>query len=436
MATQNNKKEIIEKVKGMRDVLSEEYLFRKKIIEKAESIATFYGFEPIQTPHLEKVELFTASVGESTDIVEKEMYELKTKGGKRLVLRPEGTAPIMRAYLRHGMQNQPQPIMLYYHGSFFRHEKPQRGRQREFQQFGIEILGEADAITDAIVIKTLLVILEEAVGIKPISVRLNSIGDIECRKIYQKELLAYYKNKTNELCKDCKNRMKSNPLRLLDCKNENCEKIKQEAPQIINFLCPDCTAHFKDLLEILDTSEISYYLDHYLVRGLDYYSRTAFEFFIEDNSEETEEGKKVLELGGGGRYDSLSKILSNKNIPGVGGAIGIDRAITVLSENKKISVATKTPKIFFIQLGANAKYKSLVVLEMLRKAKISVKHSLSKNSLKSQLKIAAKLEVPYVLILGQKESTDNTIIIRDMKTTSQEIVPITKLTDKLKKKLK
>jgi len=435
MSTKINKKEVIEKVRGMYDILGDEYALRKKIIEKAESIASFYGFEPIQTPHLEKIELFTSSVGESTDIIEKEMYELKTKGGNKLVLRPEGTAPIVRAYIGHGMQNKPQPVMLYYHGSFFRHEKPQRGRQREFQQFGLEVLGEENSIMDALIIKTLLVILEEAVGIKPISVRINSIGDKECRKIYQKELTTYYRRKINNLCKDCENRLRSNPLRLLDCKNEKCIEMKQNAPQIINYLCQSCTNHFKELLEILDTSEISYYLDHYLVRGLDYYSRTAFEFFLEENSD-TENKKTPLELGGGGRYDSLASILSNKKIPGVGGAIGIDRAIKILSEQKRILIPKKIPKVFFIQLGDNAKYRSLVVLDTLRKAKIPVEHSLSKNSLKSQLKIASKLKTPYVLILGQKETTSNTIIIRDMKTTSQEIVPIQKLTDRLKKKLK
>ncbi|MBU2633257.1 histidine--tRNA ligase, partial [Patescibacteria group bacterium] len=309
MSKKINNKGLIERVRGMHDVMSNEYLIRKKIIEKAENIASFYGFEPIQTPHLERAELFTSAIGESTDIIEKEMYKLKTKGGDNLVLRPEGTAPIVRAYIEHGMQTKPQPVMLYYHGSFFRHERPQRGRSREFQQFGLEILGEENSIVDAIIIKTLLTILEEAVGIKPISVHINSIGDKECRKVYQKELTTYYKRKTNDLCKDCQYRLKSNPLRLLDCKNKECDEIKQGAPQIINYLCPGCTNHFKELLEILDASEVSYFLDQYLVRGLDYYSRTAFEFFLEENPDEE---KMSLELGGGGRYDSLAHILGNK----------------------------------------------------------------------------------------------------------------------------
>lgn len=425
-----SKKELVKKVRGMHDIIGKEYYLREKFIDKAKAIAEFYGFRPIQTPHLEKIELFTTSIGETTDIVEKEMYALKTKGGNKLVLRPEGTAPIIRAYLEHGMQSKPQPVMLYYHGSFFRHERPQKGRNREFQQFGIEILGEKDSIADAIVIKILLSILEEADGLKNISLRLNSIGDKECRKIYQKELVAYYRRKTKELCNDCERRLKTNPLRLLDCKNEKCAELKAGAPQIINYLCDDCKNHFKSLLEILDSSNVPYYLDHFLVRGLDYYSRTVFEFSLE--AEEDEE-RKILEIGGGGRYDSLGAILSSKELPGVGGAVGIDRIISFSKIKQK--TPRKATKVYFVQLGLGAKQKSLFVLEMLRKAKIPTKHSLSKDNLKGQLKMASRLKIPYVLILGQKEVFEESIIVRNMEASSQETVPISKLIDYLKKKV-
>ena len=423
----------IKKPKGMHDILSKEYFLRENFIEKAKAIAEFYGFKPIQTPHLEKTELFTTTVGENTDIVEKEMYELKTKGGDRLVLRPEGTAPIVRAYIEHGMQTKPQPIMLYYHGSFFRYERPQKGRRRELQQFGLEILGEDDSITDAAIIKVILTILEEAAGLKQISVHVNSIGDEECRKIYKKELVAYYRRKVNYLCKDCTRRLKINPLRLLDCKKEECIEIKKGAPQIINYLCSECTNHFKELLEILDASNIPYYLDNYLVRGLDYYSRTVFEFFSETDTE----APKFLELVGGGRYDLLAKALGKKDIPGVGCAIGIDRIIEMMDKSeiqKIIKKRQQPPKVFFVQIGIGAKYKSLSVLELLQKAKIGTKHSLGKKSLKSQLKIAAKLNVPYALIFGQKEAVEDTIIVRNMKTMSQETVKLSELITYLKKK--
>ncbi|MBU1178840.1 histidine--tRNA ligase [Patescibacteria group bacterium] len=419
------KKELVKKGKGMKDILPEECLLREKFVDKAKAIAEFYGFEPIQTPYLEKVELFTSAIGESTDIVEKEMYNLKTKGGEKLVLRPEGTAPIVRAYLENGMHTKPQPVMLYYSGSFFRYERPQKGRRREHQQFGIEVLGEEDSIADALVIRILFAILEEATGIKSFSLRLNSVGDKECRKNYQKELTAYYRKHAKSLCKNCERRLKTNPLRLLDCKEEECAPIKEDAPQIIDYLCNSCTNHFKELLEILDASGTPYYLDHHLVRGLDYYSRTAFEFVSEEG----------LAFGGGGRYDPLAEIISGKELPGVGGSIGVERALETKLEKQRSESAQKPIKVFFIQLGTGAKHKSLYVLEMLRKAKIPAKHSLSKNSIKSQLAIASKLGASYTLIFGQKEALENSIIIRDMETASQETVNLEKLTDYLKKKI-
>ena len=435
------KKELVKKARGMQDILSREYFFREKFLEKTRAIAGFYGFRPIQTPHLEKVELFDSSIGETTDMVEKEMYALKTKGGDRLVLRPEGTAPIVRAYFEHGMQSKPQPVMLYYHGSFFRHEKPQKGRGREFQQFGLEILGEKDSIADAIIIKVLLSILEEAGGLKNISLHLNSVGDKECRKTYQKVLAVYYRKRAKEICKDCERRLKTNPMRLLDCKDEKCAEIKMEAPQIINYLCDGCKNHFKSLLEILDASGIPYYLDPFLVRGLDYYSRTAFEFFAEEKKEKKEETKeaeetaeeKTLAIGGGGRYDSLGTILGGKELPAVGGSIGIDRVILYSKAKQKIT--HKMAKVYFVQLGSEAKQRSLAILEMLRKAKIPARHSLSKDSLKGQLKMASRMKIPYALILGQKEVFEKSIIVKNMSSSSQETVPVEKLVDYLRKKI-
>jgi len=424
MISKKNKKEIIKKVKGMHDILPEKFLIQEKFIKKAQAIADHYGFQPIQTPILEKLELFSTAVGENTDIVEKEMYSLKTKGGNKLVLRPEGTAPIVRAYIEHGMQTKPQPVMFYYYGSFFRHENPQKNRRREFQQFGLEILGEKDSITDATVIKTALTIIEEVGGIKPLSVSINSIGCKQCRKTYLKELTAHYRKRVKQLCENCNRRLKLNPLRLLDCKE--CLETKKEAPQITNSLCEECKNHFKELLEILDNSEVPYYLDPYLVRGLDYYSRTIFEIFPKEEDSSA--------LAGGGRYDYLGFTLGNKDIPAVGCALGIDRIIKESNAKTKLSPTQKITKVFFIQLGPSAKQKSLYVLEVLRKAKIPTQHSLNKSSLKSQLKIASKLKAAYALILGQKEVLGGNIIVKNMETTSQETIAISKLTDYLKKK--
>lgn len=439
----------------MHDILPEEYYFYQDFFDKAEDIAKYYGFQPIQTPHLEKIELFTATLGETTDIVEKQMYTLKTRGGDRLVLRPEGTAPIMRAYLKYGMHTRPQPVMLWYKGSFFRHENPQLGRFREFQQFGLESIGEADGIADATIIKVALAILEE-VGLKQITVHINSIGDKECKNTYRKELANYYRKKINQLCPDCRRRLKENPLRLLDCKEEKCQELKKNAPQMINFLCPNCKQHLRDVLETLDALNVPYLLDNYLVRGLDYYSRTVFEFFVdsprpepkpeEETAEKTDASIPVpakspsqlsgLAIAGGGRYDYLAKALGNKEVPGVGVAISANRVILALNERKLLHQYRKNPKIFFIQIGPSAKKESLLIMEMFRKANLPVVQSITKDSLKSQLKIATKLQTPYILLLGQKEAMENSIIVRDTNSGNQETVSFSEIIEFMKNKLR
>ena len=257
---------MIQTPKGMHDLLPDELKCMDKIVEKAREIAEFYGFLPIKTPHLEHLELFSRPLGETSDVVEKQMYTLRTRGGDQLALRPEGTAPIMRAYHQNGMQSLPQPVKLYYEGAFFRHENPQRGRFREFRQFGLEILGDGDAVLDAEVIKIFYLILAE-LGFKNILVHINSIGDKNCRPNYKKELGNYYKKKFNYLCKDCKRRFKDNPLRMLDCKEESCVELKAQAPQMIGHLCEGCKTHFTNVLEFLDEGEIPYLLDNYLVRS-------------------------------------------------------------------------------------------------------------------------------------------------------------------------
>lgn len=425
---------ILQTPKGMHDILPSEYRYYKNVYDKAEEIANYYGFLPVQTPHLEKTEVFTISLGESTDIVQKQMYNLRTKGGNHLTLRPEGTASIVRAYIEHGMYTWPQPVLLQYKGSFFRHERPQKGRFREFGQFGIEIINEEKAIAEAVIIKVLTLILEE-LDIKPFIVHINSLGDKECRNVYRKELASYYRKKLNQLCRNCSQRFSKNPLRLLDCKEKKCIEIKQEAPQMVNYLCDSCKQHFKEVIEFLDSSSIPYFLDTYLVRGLDYYSRTVFEIFEEKTEIQRESELVPFALASGGRYDYLAKILSGKNFPGVGGALGIDRIVEAMKERKIEPKLPKIPKIFFIQLGNAAKYKSLDIIEIFRKAHIPIAQSVSKDSLKSQLKIAAKLNISYTLIMGQKETLENSVIVRDMNSGNQETVPLEKIVEIIKKKL-
>lgn len=440
----DNSKFQLQTPKGMRDLLSEDYAIYETIYNKAQEIAAYYGFQPIQTPHLEKTDLFTAGIGETTDIVEKEMYSLKTRGGDRLSLRPEGTAPIIRAYIEHGMQTLPQPVMLWYKGSFFRHETPQKGRFREFQQFGLEILGEPKSTAEAIVIQIFSLILKE-IGLGNHIVNINSIGDKECRNTYKKELINYYKKKINSACKDCKRRLKENPLRMLDCKEPKCVEFRQETPQMIDFLCPVCKQHFKEVLEFLEASGISYTLNPHLVRGLDYYAKTVFEIYedtpqinesAETASENKEEIKKDFALAAGGRYDDLGKTLGKKDISAAGGAIGIDRIVQILKDKNIQIKPKKQAKVFLIHLGTAARYKSLNLIEMFRKAHIPLEQSISKENLRGQLKLASKLNMPYVLILGQKEALENSIIIRDMESGSQETVQIEKVVEVIKRKIK
>ena len=433
MARIRIKKEDLHTPKGTRDILPEEYIFWQDFYDKAEEVASYYGFLPIQTPHFEKVDLFSAAVGESTDIVEKQMYAFRTRGGDRLVLRPEGTAPIVRAYFEHGMHTWPQPVMLWYKGSFFRHESPQAGRFREFGQFGLEILGEEGPIAEVTVIKVLMLILGE-MGLKSLTVHINSIGCKECRSAYRKDLVSYYRRKANFLCKDCKRRLKLNPLRLLDCKELKCMAVREGAPQIIEYLCDKCKKHFKEVLEFLDADNLPYSLDNYLVRGLDYYCRTVFEIFSEEARDGNQETIGHLALASGGRYDDLGEILVRKKLFGMGGAIGVDRVIHCLHERNISPRKTRKPKAFLVQLGPAAKQKSLLIIEMFRKAKVPLSQSLSKDSIKSQLKIAAKLKVPFALIIGQKEAIEDTIIVRNMDSGSQEIIPIDKVVDYIRHK--
>ena len=462
------KKEVPQSVKGMRDIIGEDWYSYEGFLEKASEIAIYYGFRPIETPILEHEELFRSGVGEGTDIVDKEMYTLRTRGGDHLVLRPEGTAPIMRAYLERGMQSLPQPVSFYYREPLFRYESPQRGRYRQHTQFGLEVLGTGKSIADAEVIHILHTIVRES-GIENSIFEINSIGDEECRPKYIRELSNYYKKHISEICNDCKRRLKENPLRLLDCKEAKWQPVKEHAPNSLASLCEPCRKHFKEVLEYLTALDIPYRINNYLVRGIDYYTRTVFEI-VEDatlpadggeaaqeavdaptdegesdadedpeQKEAKEKAKKVkmaekeqeergslgLSLGGGGRYDYLARHLGNrKDVPGVGGGLGVDRILLAKGFQKRNPRIIKEPKIFFIQLGFDAKLKTLGVLEILRKAKIPLTQSLAKDSLSSQLQIAEKLRVPYSIIFGQKEAMEDSVIIRTMATRSQETVPI------------
>ncbi len=414
-------------VRGMRDVLPTEQPHWEFLRAECTRAAHDHGFERIDLPIVESTSLFDRSVGKATDIVEKEMYTFEDRGGDSLTLRPEGTAGAARAYIEHGFLNLPQPVKIYHEGSMYRYQRPQYGRQREFHQWDFDVYGDAHPVLDAE-----LMIMATGIFARmglPVMVQLNSIGDAVCRPGYEKALSAYYRAHKDQLCEVCKERMQKNVLRLLDCKEEGCRALKADAPQFVDHLCEPCKEHLMKVLEYLDELDVPYAINHTLVRGLDYYTRTVFEIWSGDD----ETGRTAL--GGGGRYDKLIEQLGGRPTPACGFAIGMETAVIKMREHNVQLPAAKPPDVFIAQLGEPAKRKALKLFEELRQSGVTVSASFSKDSLKGQMETAAKLAVRYALVIGQKEIMDGTIIIRDMEAGIQEIYDFKKTIPELQKKL-
>ncbi len=424
-ATPTKKVTTPQSVRGMHDILPIDWPWWRFILSTTEEIALSYGFEHIDTPILEKTALFTRAIGSNTDIVEKEMYSFVDKSGDHLSLRPEYTASIARAYIEHGMISLPQPVKLYAVGPLFRHERPQAGRYRQHWQINFEVLGEADALVDSQVIMAAAALFKKLA--LPVTFNINSVGCPTCRPKYRQVLLDFYKAKKSDLCEDCKQRLQRNPLRLLDCKVESCRALNRNAPQLVDSLCEPCRNHFVKLLEHLDEIELTYELNPYLVRGLDYYTRTVFEVWGEEKAESS--------LGGGGRYDNLLEELGGRATPAIGFALGIERIVTELKRKNQTAPALPKPDIFIASLGDVPRRKALKLFEELRESGIKVAESFTKNSLKGQLEIANKLGASFALVLGQKELMDSTIIIRDMENGIQETVDLHKVVAEITKRL-
>lgn len=416
--------------KGMHDILPEDQKYWKYIMKKAEHLLDFYGFERVDTPILESTDLFIKSMGESSDIVEKEMYNLRTKGGDNLTLRPEITASIARSYIENGMSVRPHPVKLYTMGQVFRHDQPQQGRYRQFYQLDVETLGDASEIIDAELIFLAYKLLD-SLGLNNMNVRINSIGDSQCRPAYLKVLKDFYRNKLKKVCATCKGRFKTNILRMIDCKEPECRETAKEIPQFLDYLDEDCRAHFKHVLEFLDEVKVPYILDSTLVRGLDYYTRTTFEFVSE------EDGASQASIIGGGRYDKLINFLSGPKTPAAGWAMGMERVVAAMKQqNVNVPEVKPRPKVFLAQLGEVAKRKSINLFESFRKAGIEAKSSFGRDSIKSQLRIAHRLGAKFTLIFGQKEALDGTVILKEMESGVQETIPLEKIVDEVKKRLK
>ncbi len=423
-----SKREKFQNVRGMRDILPNDQPYWQKVRKIAEKVAQDYGYQRIDTPIVELKNLFEKGTGPGTDIVEKEMFVFKTKGGDNVCLRPEGTPSVVRSYIQHGMKSLPKPVKLFYIGPMYRYERPQDGRYREMFQFGFEVFGEKDPILDAQLIQIANRIFK-GIGIKKFSFQLNSIGCEECRPSYRKLLISYLNNRKNALCMDCKKRLKKNPLRVLDCKEEKCQQVISQAPQMIDHLCTNCKKHFTFLLECLDELEIQFTINPHLVRGLDYYTKTVFEIWSEEDAGQ-------IALGGGGRYDKLVEFLGGASTPAVGFACGMDRIVAEMKKREVKINCLNQPKIFLVQLGDLAKKKSLRIFEQLESSGISVAESFGKGNLRSQLRQANQMKVDFVLIIGQREALDETIILKDMNSGSQEVITFSKVVSELKKRLK
>lgn len=415
-------------LRGMKDILPAEQGHWWLVFDKVRALAEAYGFERLEPTLLEEAGLFSRSIGKDTEIVEKEMYGFEDLDGEKVALRPEATASIARAYINHGLWNLPQPVKVWYWGPMFRHERPQSGRYRQFYQFGFEVLGEAGPVVDALTILVAYNFFQET-GVS-VSIQLNSIGCVECRERYKNELVSYYRANRSQICENCKKRIQRNSLRLLDCKEESCQPVKQNAPQVLDFLCDLCRNHFMGVLEYLDELNLPYFLNHTLVRGLDYYNRTVFEIYTSG-----EEGQSQTALGGGGRYDMLIETLGGRSTPACGFAIGIERAISKIKEAGQVLPQERKADIYIAQLGEQARRKSMVLFENFRKAGIKVAEGFCKSGLRAQLEMADKMGARYALIVGQKEVQDGSVIIRDMESGNQEMIDFNKAVQDLQKKL-
>ena len=414
------------KFKGMRDWYGDEANFLLKLYDKVFKFSVNYGFNYIETPLVENEKVFVTSLGQTTDVVEKEMFYLKSIGREeKFVLRPEGTAGALRLYIENGLYSLPQPIMVFYLGKMYRKENPQKGRLREFTHWGLEIINTENPFSDFYIIYTNYQFFKNELGLQNIIIKINSLGCEKCRPKYKNKLISYYRKYKNKVCYDCQRRLKTNPLRLLDCKNMICQPYKKNAPNILDSLCKACSLHFQSLLSYLDNTEINYELDKTLVRGFDYYYRTVWEYFLEGEN---------IALGGGGRYD-LGKIWLDNSIPSVGSALGLERIKLVLEERGINLFYKEKPKVFVAYVGEEIKMKAFSIYESLIKENIPVAFNFFKNIFSQQLEYANKIGVKYVIIVALDELSKDSVILKDFEQGTQEIISLKKLSDEIKKRL-
>ena len=406
--------------RGTKDVVPQESYKWHYIENKIHDLCRRFGYKEVRIPVFEHTELFERGVGDTTDVVQKEMYTFEDKGGRSITLRPEGTAGTVRCFLENNLYADAQPTKMYYMLSCYRYEKPQAGRLREFHQFGIESFGSPDSSVDAEVISMAITLLKE-LGVKDLKLYVNSIGCPECRKEYNNKLKDYFNGYIGELCETCKTRLDKNPMRIIDCKVPRCGEIGHNAPKILNEQCPECTEHYNKLCNYLDTMGIEYEIDDTIVRGLDYYTTTVFEIKSEG-----------LVVCGGGRYNGLVEELGGKPTPGVGFGLGLERLLLVLENQGLLPEDNSNVKLYIANIGENADMFAQKLVNELRSKGVSAEKDLMSRSLKAQMKYADKIGAEYTAVIGDDEISAGKITLKNMKTGEQQEVEINKLHDLLK----
>lgn len=414
--------ESIQAVKGMNDILPGQVEWWQRVETVAREVLENFGYREIRTPVLEKLELFSRGIGESTDIVEKEMYAFEDRGGDWLALRPEATASVVRAYIQHNLQADFTMQKLYALGPMFRRERPQKGRYRQFHQIDVEAFGVDDPMLDAEMMYMLRVFLEK-LGLSGVVLHINSLGCSQCRQEHRVRLQSYLESHRETLCPDCQRRLHTNPLRTFDCKVERCGKVMEKAPLLLDSICQPCGRHFEGVKGHMEQLQTPYLINPRMVRGLDYYTRTAFEVITDQLGAQNA-------VGGGGRYNGLAQDLGGPDIPGMGFAIGMERLILLLQQQQE--QVRRMPKIFLAALGERARMHAFLLNQELRTAGVETEMDYEGKSLKSQMRRADKYGVAHVLILGESELDRGVAMLRNMADKSQREIPLKDLSTAMK----
>ena len=404
---------MIQKPKGTKDLLPNESYKWQEAENKVKKVLESYNFKVIRVPVFEHTELFQRGVGETTDVVQKEMYTFNDKGGRSITLRPEGTAGVVRAYLENGMGSMPSPVKLWYNMGMYRYENVQKGRLREFHQIGAELIGSKSYLADVDVILMANSIFE-ALNIPNIKLTINSIGCPKCRSEYQKILREFIGKNLEEYCDTCKTRFEKNPMRILDCKEKRCKELNVGAPMMIDYLCEECKEHFENVKSMLEISNLKYEIDPSIVRGLDYYTKTVFEFIDE---------KSGLTVLGGGRYDGLVEEFGGQSTPAVGFATGVERLMEMYNENNT-QIEDKKPDLYILSLGGKENQKALELSLKLRKDGYIIEKDIFERSFKAQMKYADKISAKNLLVIGENELNSNTAKIKNMQTGEEKEIAL------------